>query len=93
MPTWLIILLVLLAVVPGAAVVLTGVIAMFFAPADYDRRRKRLAEGRCVHCGYALCGTDGAGGVSGVCPTCGKPSFQSLAPPLSQQEEGPAPPP
>ena len=38
MPNWLIILLVALAVVPGVAVILTGVVAMFFAPAAFDRR-------------------------------------------------------
>ena len=83
MPTWLDILLavvVLLAVIPGAAMILAGVLAMFFAPADYDVRRKRLAEGLCVHCGYDLRGTAGAAGVSGLCPECGKPPFQSPDP-------------
>lgn len=80
MPTWLLIVLVLvvlLAVIPGAAVILAGVIAMFFAPADYDRRRRQLAEGLCVHCGYDLHGMAGATGDGGLCPECGKPPFAS----------------
>ena len=80
MLTWLVIALVLLAVIPGAAVILAGVIAMFFAPADYDLRRKRLADGLCVHCGYDLHGTAGAAGVSGLCPECGKAPFESPDP-------------
>jgi hypothetical protein len=72
MPTWLVILVVLLAVVPGAAVILAGVVAMFVAPADYDARRKRLAEGRCVHCGHDPRGAPGAAAdASGSCPACG----------------------
>lgn len=80
MLTWLVIALVLVAVIPGAAMILAGVVAMFFAPADYDLRRKRLAEGLCVHCGYDLRGTHGAAGASGLCPECGKPPFESPDP-------------
>lgn len=76
--TWLVIFLVLIAVVPGAAMILAGVVAMFFAPADYDLRRKRLAEGLCVHCGYDPRGS--AAGVSGLCPECGKAPFESPGP-------------
>jgi hypothetical protein len=36
MPNWLIILIVLLAVVPGAAVILIGVVALFLSPPAYD---------------------------------------------------------
>jgi hypothetical protein len=36
MPNWLIILLVLLAVVPGAAVILIGVVALFLSPPAHD---------------------------------------------------------
>ena len=32
-------------------------------------RAKRLAEGRCLGCGYDL-----TGNLSGVCPECGEPS-------------------
>lgn len=80
MPTWVAILLVLFAVVPGAAVILVGVLAMFVAPADYDLRRKRLAQGLCVHCGYDLRGTAGTPGASGLCPECGKPPLESPGP-------------
>lgn len=80
MLTGLVIVLVLVAVIPGAAMILAGVVAMFFAPADYDLRRKRLAEGLCVHCGYDLRGTTGAAGVSGLCPECGKAPFESPDP-------------
>lgn len=80
MLTWLVIALVLVAVIPGAAVILAGVVAMFFAPADYDLRRKRLAEGLCVHCGYDLRGSAAAAGVSGLCPECGKAPFESPDP-------------
>ena len=79
MPDWLLITLVLVAVVPGAVMVLAGVIAMFFAPADYDRRRKRLAEGLCVHCGHDLRGSN-IDVATGVCPACGRPPFMSPDP-------------
>ena len=36
MPNWLIILIVLIAVVPGAAVVLIGVVALFLSPPAHD---------------------------------------------------------
>jgi hypothetical protein len=36
MPTWLIILLVLIAVVPGAAVILIGLVALFMSPPAHD---------------------------------------------------------
>jgi len=35
-PNWLIILIVLIAVVPGAAVILIGVIALFLSPPAHD---------------------------------------------------------
>lgn len=75
MPTWLIVILVLLAVVPGALVILAGVYAMYVAPADYDLRRKRLAEGLCVQCGYDLRGR----GEGGECPECGRRAPSSSA--------------
>ena len=80
MPTWLLILIVVVAVVPGAVVVLAGVAAMFFAPADYDRRRKRLAQGLCVHCGYDVRSGPGATDASARCPECGEPPFVSPEP-------------
>ena len=39
MPNWLIIVLVLIAVVPGVVVVLAGVFAMFVMPADAIGRK------------------------------------------------------
>jgi hypothetical protein len=33
-----------------------------------DRLRRRVAEGRCAKCGYAL-----TGNISGKCPECGTP--------------------
>jgi hypothetical protein len=36
MPTWLIILIVFIAVVPGAAVILIGVVALFMSPPAHD---------------------------------------------------------
>jgi len=88
MPTWLVILIVLVAVVPGALAILLGVIAMFFAPADYDLRRKRFDEGLCVYCGYDLrahrgagSGATGAGGTNGsACPACGRPVLTHFGP-------------
>jgi hypothetical protein len=68
MPHWLIIFLVALAVVPGVLMILAGVYAMCVAPADYDRRRKRQHEHRCVHCGHDLRPTWGAA----TCPHCGE---------------------
>jgi hypothetical protein len=35
-PTWLVILIVLVAVVPGAAVILIGVLALFLSPPAHD---------------------------------------------------------
>ena len=92
MPTWLVIVILLLAVVPGAAMVLAGVIAMFFAPADYDLRRKRLAEGLCVHCGYDLRGHVMEKG-SGLCPECGRPPFTSPDPAKPERDNGRVAPP
>ena len=80
MPTWLLILLVVVAVVPGAVVVLAGVAAMFFPPADYDRRRKRLTQGLCVHCGYDVRGSTAATDASARCPECGQAPFASPEP-------------
>lgn len=66
MPMWLIVLFVAVLALPGVVVVMAGVTAMFFAPRDYDRRRKWLDEGRC-----AFCGADREG--SGVnCSACGR---------------------
>jgi hypothetical protein len=36
MPNWLIILIVLIAVVPGVAVILIGVVALFLSPPAHD---------------------------------------------------------
>jgi len=36
MPNWLIILIVLIAVVPGVAVILIGVVALFMSPPAHD---------------------------------------------------------
>ena len=90
MPTWLLITLVVVAVVPGAVVVLAGVAAMFFAPADYDRRRKRLADGRCVQCGHDLRGGMDADPATGACPACGRPPFTSPEPVRVATESGKA---
>ena len=76
MPPWFWVTLVALAVVPGVVMVLAGVVAMFVAPADYDRRRRRLAEGHCVHCGYDLRGGTDVDPVTALCPECGRPPFE-----------------
>ena len=44
MPTWLIVMLVLIAVVPGVVIVLAGVFAMFVMPADADARREEVSD-------------------------------------------------
>ncbi len=80
MPDWLVIVLGFLAVAPGVVIVLAGVVAMFFAPADYDLRRKRLAEGMCVHCGYDLRGGTDVDPATSLCPECGLPPFTSPEP-------------
>jgi hypothetical protein len=36
MPTWLIVVIALVAVLPGVAVILIGVIALFLSPPPYD---------------------------------------------------------
>jgi hypothetical protein len=68
MPTWFIVVIIIALVLPGAAIILGGVAAMFFAPAAYDRRKKWEAEGRCLNCGSAetIAG-------SPLCPACGQP--------------------
>ena len=70
MPTWAIVLILVVLALPGIVAVLAGVIAMFFAPADYDRRKKWMDEGKCVYCGTDL------GDSSARCPACEKPPFQ-----------------
>lgn len=90
MPTWLVITLIVLAVVPGSLVILAGVAAMFFAPADYDRRRRRLADGLCVHCGHDLRGGMDADPTTGACPACGGSPFTSPEPVTVATESGEA---
>ncbi len=67
MPHWLIVVVIIALALPGAAIILGGVAAMFFAPAAYDRRKKWEAEGKCPHCGSGEI-IEG----SSVCPSCGK---------------------